>query len=259
LRGVARRALIVSGILACARPASHPDTAETPAENRLKRAWIASLLLAVVLAGCGGSSTHKGKTTASGASAATGPLASTTPGAGSTDCNALGINPIGMREGTCTHAGVTWVIVDEDHTLKLKTLWARLAGVRTAKSLTSTTAASTANGAFVIVSVAITNKLQLPQMFDARGAQQAGLILDGTVFKEAVAAESQADVSSCLKLATPLAPGQSETCDVIFDVPAHAAADLGKHGSGDLYLVNFGADLGGSVLPQKIGQIRLYH
>lgn len=217
------------------------------------------MLLVGALAGCGGGSTHKDKTTAPGASAATGPLASTTPGAGSTDCNARGINPTGMREGTCTHAGVTWVIVDEDHTLKLKTLWARLMGVRTAKSLTSTTAAATANGAFVVASVTITNKLHLPQMFDAASAQQAGLILDGTVFKEAVAAESQADPSSCLKLASSIAPDQSETCDLIFDVPAHAAADLGRHGSGDLYLVNFGADLGGSVLPQRIGQIRLYH
>lgn len=223
----------------------------------MKRAWIASLLLAVAVAGCGGGGTHRDKTTAPATSAATGATTATT--AGSTDCDAHGINPTGMREGTCTHAGITWVIVDENHTLKLKTLWAHLTGVRIAKDLTSTTAATTANGDFVIASVTITNKLHLPQMFDGGGAQQAGLILDGGVFKEALAAERQADASSCLKLASSIAPGQSETCDVIFDVPAHAAADLGKHGSGDLYVVNFGADLAGSALPQKIGQIRLYH
>ena len=215
------------------------------------------MLLAATVAGCGGGSAHKDKTTASGPPATSGATTATT--AGSTDCDALGINPTGMREGTCTHAGITWVIVDEDHTLKLKTIWARLVDVRTAKSLSSATAATTANGDFVIASVTITNKLQLPQMFDGAGTQQAGLILDGAVLKEAVTAESQADPSSCQKLATSIAPGQSETCDVIFDVPTHAAADVGKHGSGDLYVVNFGADLAGGVLPQKIGQIRLYH
>lgn len=214
------------------------------------------MLLAAVVVGCGGGSVHKDKTTTPSAPAASGPTTST---AASSDCDALGIDPTGMREGTCTHAGITWVIVDENHTLKLQTLWARLTGVRTAKNLTSTTASATANGDFVIASVTITNKLQLPQTFISANTQQAGLILDGTLFKEAVAAESQADASSCLKLAGSIAPGQSETCDVIFDVPAHAAADLGKHGSGDLYIVNFGADLAGGVLPQKIGQIRLYH
>jgi hypothetical protein len=46
---------------------------------------------------------------------------------------------------------------------------------------------------------------------------------------------------------------------VIFDVPKGAATDLGKHGSGDLYVVNFGSDLASGTFPQTIGQIRLYH
>jgi hypothetical protein len=233
---------------------------ETRLEETLNRAWILPLVVAGVAAGCGGNGTHTTKTSPTTNSVASAPSTSTTTTTASTDCNALGINPTGMREGTCTHAGITWVIVDENHTMKLKALWARLVAVRTTKVLASTTAATTANGQFLVASVTITNKVPAPQTFDQAGTQQAGLILDGAVFKEAVGAESEADANSCLRLhGTPIQPSASETCDLIFDVPTHAAADLGKHGSGDLYLVNFGSDLAGSVLPQTIGQIRLYH
>jgi hypothetical protein len=215
------------------------------------------LLGAVVAAGCGGKSKSTTKASTTPTSVATAPTTSTTS---LPDCNAMGINPTGMREGTCLHAGITWTIVNEDHTLSLKTLSAKLVDVRSAKSLSSTTASSTANGDFVVATVTITNKLPAPQTFDPKGTQQAGLILDGAVFKEATDAENEADANSCLKVhSTPIAPSSSVTCDVIFDVPPSAAADLGKHGSGDLYVVNFGSDLAGSPYPQAIGQIRLYH
>lgn len=225
----------------------------------LKRAWIFVLLVALVAAGCGGNSkpAAKTKTTSTPAPVTTTPTTSTTS---LPDCNAMGINPTGMREGTCLHAGITWTIVNEDHALTLKTLTAKLVDVRTTKSLSSTTAASTANGDYVVATVTITNKLSAPQTFDPAGTQQAGLILDGAVFKEATDAENEADANSCLKIhSTPIGTGASVTCDVIFDVPKSAAADLGKHGSGDLYIVNFGSDLASSVYPQAIGQIRLYH
>jgi hypothetical protein len=224
----------------------------------LKRPWIAPVLLAAMAAGCGGNGAGTTKTHAATSPPPSASVTTTTAGSGPADCNALGINPQGMREGTCTHAGITWTIVDEDHTLKLKTLWGRVTGVRSAKTVTGASAGTTANGDFVIPSVVITNKLQSPQTFDGSGSQQAGLILDGAVFREAVSAE-QADARSCQTRGKQIPPGQGVTCDVIFDVPAHAAGDLGKHGSGDLYLVNFGSDLAGSVLPQTIGQIRLYH
>lgn len=221
----------------------------------MKQGLIATLLVAAVAAGCGGKNTH---TTKQPAATSTGTTRTTAAGSSVKDCNALGINPTGMREGTCTHAGITWVIVDENHTLKLKTLWASLSGVRTTKALSSTTASTTANGEFVIATVKITNKLPAAQGFDQAGSQQAALNIEGVVTQEDGGVESQADANSCLKLGTSLQSNQSVTCDVIFDVPTRAAADLGKHGGGDLYLVNFGSDLAGSVLPQTIGQVRLY-
>src|SRR5579862_6963118 len=126
-----------------------------------------------------------------------------------------------------------------------------------ATSLTGAQAAS-AQGRFVLVSVTITNRLELTQTFDKSGTQQAGLILDGTVYKEDTAVESRADSKSCLSGKASLAPGESRTCQVVFDVPAASAGDLGKHGRADLYLVDFGSDLSGSLVPQTVGQIRLY-
>lgn len=224
-----------------------------------------ALALAV---GCGGksnqaansNSTPSATTTASGGSTAgTGTTtAGATTGSGVEDCVAAGIDPAQMREGTCTHGGITWVIVNETHPLKLKTLSATLTGIGTDKVLASAGGTANANGKFVVASVRITNKLETAQVFDAAGSQQAELRLAGGNFKEAGSAE-HADANSCLKRAAHLRSGASETCDVIFDVPDSAIADLGKHGSGDLYLVDFGADLSGSLVPQTIGQIRLYH
>jgi hypothetical protein len=205
----------------------------------------------LVVVGCGG----KGQT-ASHTTATTTPAASTptSTAASSTDCNTLGINPTEMREGTCTHAGITYTIVDENHTLKLHTLWAKLNQIHS----TGVWQGRSAQGKFVVASLAITNRLELPQTFDARGTQQAGLILEGTVYKEDGTAEQAAGSAGCVSKGMRIPPGKSVICDVIFDVPASSAADIGKHGSGDLYIVDFGSDLAGSIPPQAVGQIRLY-
>lgn len=209
---------------------------------------------ALLLAGCGSqakTASHATTATAPAASSASTPT-TTEASSSSTDCNTLGIDPTGMREGTCTHAGITYVIVDMDHTLKLHTLWTRLNGIQTTSGLNGTAA----QGRFVVASIVITNRLELPQGFDAKGTQQAGLILNGTIYTEAGSAE-KADRASCLSRSA-MPASKSETCDVIFEVPASSAADLGKHGSGDLYIVDFGSDLAGSIAPQTVGQIRLY-
>src|SRR5205807_2822575 len=106
---------------------------------------------------------------------------------------------------------------------------------------------ATAQGKFVVLPITLTNRLGLAQSFDRSGTQQAGLVLEGTVYKEDTGVEQGSDPSSCLNHTTPLPSGKSETCDVIFDVPVGAAAKLGKHGSGDLYVVDFGSDLASST------------
>jgi hypothetical protein len=214
---------------------------------------MVALLAVLPAVGCGSNST-------TAVHAATSPSTSAPSPAAPRDCNALGINPSGMREGTCTHSGTTYVIVDENHALRLRTLTAKLDSTRVAASLPGAVHSATPGGAFVIATLTITNRLALPQVFDQSGTQQAGLILDAGVFKEARSAEGGPDPSSCLnRKRSPIQPGKSETCEVVFDVPATSAASLGKHGTGDLYVVDFGQDLAGGTPPMTVGQIRLYH
>jgi hypothetical protein len=209
---------------------------------------------ALAAAGCGG----KAKTTTTHTTATTASTPTpTTATAGAGDCNTLGINPTGMREGTCTHAGITYVIVDRDHTLKLHTLSASVDNVHAVSAL-SGSAPTNPQTKFVVVSVTITNHLALPQTVNKSGTQQLGLILDGTVYKEAVSAEKTSDPSSCASQHGTFNQGSSATCDVVFQVPAQSAGDLEKHGRADLYVVDFGSDLAGSPPPQTVGQIRLY-
>lgn len=224
---------------------------------QLRRRSVVLLAGALLAAGCGSKAKTVSNTTATAPST---PAASTpaTTTAAPTDCNTLGINPTGMHEGTCTHAGTTYVIVDQNHPLKLHTLSVKLGSIRSTSTLTASKSA-TAQGRFIVAPLTISNHLALPQTFDAAGTQQAGLILDGTVYKEDVNAETGSDSASCLSQDVRVPAGKSETCDVIFDVPASSAADLGKHGSGDLYIVDYGSDLAGSTPPQTVGQIRLYH
>lgn len=219
---------------------------------------VVLLAAALIAAACGGqvkTTTHTQTRTTADAP----PRTTTTTPAAPGDCNSLGINPARMREGTCTHGGITYVIVDEDHTVKLRTLWGSLSAIHTAKSLMNDTAVATAHGEFLVATLKITNELAHQQTFDQGHSQQAGLILDGTVYKEDVSGEN-ADPGSCLRQkGGAIGPGDTETCDVVFEVPVSVAADLGKHGSGDIYLVNFGLDLSDSTLPHTVGQIRLYH
>jgi hypothetical protein len=221
---------------------------------QLRRGCVAVVLGALVVGGCGGQTKTASHATTTKAASPTTASTPATTGATSTDCNALGINPTGMHEGTCTHAGFTYVIVDENHSLKLRTLSAKLTGVHS----TAVLEGQTAQGRFVVASLDITNRLELAQQFDAQGTQQAALILEGTRYTEDASAEKSADRASCLSRSVRIPAGKSETCDVLFAVPTSAAAQIGKHGSGDLYIVDFGSDLAASVSPQTVGQIRLY-
>jgi hypothetical protein len=208
---------------------------------------------ALAAAGCGG----KAKPTTAAHTTATASTPTPATPAGPRDCNTLGINPTGMREGTCTHAGITYVIVNRNHTLRLHTLSANVQSIHAVSALSGTQPTS-GQAKFVIVSVTVTNHLATPQTVNKSGTQQLGLILDGTVYKEDVEAEKSSDPGSCTAQQGKFTQGSSVSCDVVFQVPAQSAGDLGKHGRSDLYVVDFGSDLAGSPPPQTVGQIRLY-
>ncbi len=84
-----------------------------------------------------------------------------------------------MREGTCTHAGITYVIVNRNHTLRLHSLDADVESVHAVSALSGTQPTS-GQTKFVVISVGITNHLATPQTVNKSGTQQLALILDGT-------------------------------------------------------------------------------
>jgi hypothetical protein len=138
----------------------------------LIRAWIGGVLIVILATACGSSSSKTGTTTHPATSAAT--------TASQTDCNALGINPAHMREGTCTNNGTSYVIVDENHTLKLHTLSAHLNAVNSQTSLGGT-GSTIANGMLLVLTLALTNGLTASPVFDGAGTHQAELNLDRTL------------------------------------------------------------------------------
>ncbi len=232
-------------------PPGHNASKPAP-EDPLRRRCLALVAAALAAAGCGSANKKAPHSTV------TTPAPSTAASATPTECNTLGINPTGMREGTCSHAGITYVIVDQNHTLKLHTLTASLASLRTVSAMTGGAQPATAGGKFIVASIRLTNRLELPQSFDKGGTQQAAVNLGGTVYPEDVSVERSADPNSCVAAKISIALGKSVICQVVFDVPGGAVADLGKRGGGDLYLVDFGSGLNESVSPQTVGQIRLY-
>lgn len=232
-----------------------PET--DPRRMPLRRGCVVLLAGALAVAGCGGKTKTTSATAPSPTTATSASTPTTTTAASAPDCNTLGINPSQMHEGTCTHAGITYTIVNRNHVLRLPTLDVSLDRAHAVSALSGAKPAR-AQMQFVIVSVTITNHLSLPQTIDKAGTQQFGLILDGTVYKESVGVEKASDPISCHTANPRIDPGSSATCELVFEVPSQSAVDLEKHGRADLYVVDFGSDLAANPPPQAVGQIRLY-
>jgi hypothetical protein len=232
------------------------------------------MLLVAVLAGCGGSTKVKtvvhtvapaATTTAApvstaDTSTATQPTTST-PG-GPPDCNAAGFNDTQLKQGTCVSKGTTLVIVNKESVLHLKSLNATLKHVATQHSLSDGNGQSaTATGKFEVFTITLKNKLDTPQQW-ADG--QARLLIAtsstaGNTYTEDFTAENGPDQNSCTwkigSISSGIQPGESTTCDVIFDIPPNAS--LSTPGS-TFDIENFGeADTSNPTLP--VGIIRTYH
>ncbi len=228
---------------------------------------LALLGAAAILSGCGGG-------TKTVVSTVTAPQASTTIAATSspsttisttssstskpTDCNALGIDSKGLREGTCFTNGEKFTVVNKASTLHLRSLTAKFNGARTQNSLSAPASTATANGEFVIISLTIANKLDTPQTFDQIGTPQTALELGNKVYTEDFQAENGPDQQSFIAnqlSQNGIQPGESKTGDVVFDVPSRAVSELDK--TGNIIVVNFG-DAAQSP-SGTIGVIRTYH
>lgn len=222
----------------------------------------------LLLAACGGSTKTIVKTVTAAPPAATSATvaspttttaaatSTTAAAADPTSCDAKGIDPQQLRQGTCVTKGVTFTVVNKGSVLRMHSLTASLNGIRAADSLSSDVSSATASGMFVISSLTVTNRLDSPQTFDQIGTAQTQLLLGRQTFTENFDAENGNDPQSCVsKDDAGIQPGESLTCDVIFDVPTSSLAKLTTNGN--ISITNFGDDIASSGGP--FGVFRTYH
>lgn len=212
-------------------------------------------LLAVALAACGGDGDRR----APPPGAALSPESPATPGEEQSDCDRRGIDVARGREGRCRENGVDFTVVDRGHVLELRELEARLLDVEIVERVSDRFAGTeTAAGAFVVVTLAVTNKLDRRAYFDlAQG--QARLAVGGRTYVEDFEAENGPVPDSFLFMDdSTLRPGETSTGKIVFDVPPAVAAGLTKPRSGaDLLILNF-TDEGAWDRVEDIGVIRLW-
>jgi hypothetical protein len=158
------------------------------------------------------------------------------------------------------NAGIQIRIWPQTSTAHLQTLSAHVNGVTTASTLASNGSSASANGRFLVVSLTITNNASAPEQFDSIGNQQTAIIGHrGASYSEDFNAENGPDQHSCVASNTnDIQPGESATCDVVFDLPVAAVDRARTHGLG-LYVVNFGTDLSSNSMspPHKVALITL--
>jgi hypothetical protein len=221
----------------------------------------------MLVAACGSSSRSVGQATTTVTKTVTVPPAATattpaTPPPKPTGCDELGINATQLHEGKCVGDGYHYNVVNKASTLRMKTLTVNLAGIRTTDALSDPNGmdSKTADGKFVVVTLNVTNRTHAPAAWQS---DQTLLALgNGThtddQYSESFNAENGADQNSCLwkvggALNGSLQPGMSATCDVVFDVPAHAK--LERTGS-NLVVADLGTDVNSA---STFGLIRTYH
>lgn len=161
----------------------------------------------------------------------------------------------------CLDSGVPAVVVGRWGRLRLRTLTARLVGIRVVTVLRDPTIGRVirANGAFVVVTLRIGNRDREPQQVVPIAApDRAWLVIDGAQYSQDTDAEGGGDVGAFANLSNPdgeLQPGEAAMGDVVFDVPARRAEKLGAGGPASLYVFNFGLRAG--ARPTQVGRILL--
>jgi hypothetical protein len=208
-------------------------------------AWL--VLGLCILAGCG--STKVIVKTESGPQAAT---IVTTSGASPPGAGSSGLGPLGERfcqllrtEPVCEYNGELTQHAQRAEALRLKTLTAKLVGVRAARS---------PRGEYLIITLKIRNDTSSPKTFGHPGADPTDLVAGGEYRKEALNAETN-DPNSFITKNEPIQPGASTTADVIFDVPRSVAAGVMNQTDGGLFIANFGSDFSKHLPASGLGLI----
>jgi hypothetical protein len=171
-------------------------------------------------------------------------------------CEAKGIDPQLRAEGTCEVGSTKQVVVNPGHTVHLKTLDARIVGVRESTTLGGPGGTRIAHGVFETYDLAVTNRTDDPETM---GESQTGLFA-GEFHGEDVGAERESEPGSFLAKDEPIAPGATERGTVVFQIPEHEAKVMRETGNFDI--ANFSSS--GDYEPEEIldgpevGVIRTY-
>ncbi len=195
----------------------------------------------------------------------TGPAGSETlPGASAADCTTLVIptangGPV-IHSGTCMDQGVTFPDRQRQDERAAPLLSSTCACWRCASGtalIHSGVRTLYSRGRYVVVTLRVTNISDLPARFDGGGIRQTALQGHGIRFTEALGTESRVP-STCLELdGTPIRPGHSEVCQVIFNVPFAVFSRMRSRGAG-LLLTDFGTNVTAKDLAlQGIVYVRL--
>jgi hypothetical protein len=199
-----------------------------------------------VLAGCGGTKTIVKTVTQppAGTSATSSGKSATSPGVGPLGvkfCQLLRTAPVCEYHAELVHHA------QRAGALRLKTLTAKLVGVRAARAT---------KGEYLIITLNITNNSTSPKTFGHAGADPTTLVAGGQYRKEALNAERN-DPNSFITKNEPIQPGASKTADVIFDVPPSVATNVMNQADGGLFTGNFGADFSKGLPPSGLGLLSL--
>ena len=169
-------------------------------------------------------------------------------------CDKRGINEQTRREGTCTDNGVRYTVVNRDSRLRIPELTARLVEVEKVKSIEGESRSVTANGTYVIVRLAITNRLRVPT--DVREGQVL-LTLKAYTYPAANRDEGNQALRDSFvnQRDAKIRPGETRTGAVVFDIPVAAVRSLGKPRS-SVFVLPFSE--AGQEKPGRVGEFRLY-
>lgn len=173
------------------------------------------------------------------------------------DCDALGINRAERKEGTCREGGRRYTVVNRDSTVRLKELDARLLSIETpGPTLSNDLGTERANGTFVIVRLAVTNKLHAPVSFEDGIDPQVYLLLDDSMYTPHFDAANGVVEDSFVWQGEEIQPKTTQEGAVIFDVPRNAVKDLER--SGNIQILNF-SDVDRNRPRLPVGVIRTYN
>lgn len=155
-------------------------------------------------------------------------------------------NPVDISHRLCTDSGQFYELSTDDHAVSLAGLEAQFVSAHTETSLSDSSgvASANANGVFLIITLRITNTGNQPQTVEEPGAESFALSPLGSsaTYTESFNAENGPDEDSFISDDTPIQPGESQTGDIIFDVPPTALTTMQTSGAA-LVFGAFGVDL----------------